>query len=367
MKKKARYAVVGLGHIAQTAVLPAFKHAQENSELVALVSGDPTKLEQLGRKYKVKSLYSYEQYEECLRQEDIDVVYIATPNTHHQGLAEIASSHGVHVLCEKPLATTEEACVSMLRAARRNGTLLMTAYRLHFDPANLEAIRIANSGEIGDLRIFSSNFTMQVTDPDNIRLTAALGGGPLYDIGIYCINAARYIFRDEPLEVYASSVRNTEPRFDEVDEMTSVVMKFPNDRLATFTASFGAAETGDYTVIGTKGRLHLENAYDYAQAMKLSVTKGERTRKKTFKKHDQFAPELVYFSNCVTKGRLPEPSGLEGLADVRVIQALLESSASGKVVKLDPIRKHERPTLRQKIVKPAVTRPPREVHVTPPH
>ena len=196
-----RYAVVGLGYIAQVAVLPAFRHAGVNSELAALVSGDPQKLRKLGRKYRVAALYDYERFEECLQSGKIDAVYIALPNHLHRTYAVAAARRGIHVLCEKPMAVTATECEAMIEAARSNGVALMIAYRLHFEKANLEAVSLTRSGKLGDLRIFQSLFTMQVRDEDNIRLKRAAGGGPLYDIGIYCINAARSLFRAEPLEV----------------------------------------------------------------------------------------------------------------------------------------------------------------------
>jgi glucose-fructose oxidoreductase len=353
-----RYAVVGLGHIAQVAVLPAFAHA-ENAELAALVSDDPEKLEKLGRKYKVKARFSYEQFEECLRSGAVDAVYITLPNHLHREYSERAMRAGIHVLCEKPMAVTEEECEDMIEAADENDVRLMIAYRLHFEEGNLTAAKTVNSGKIGDPRIFSSVFTMQVEDEDNIRLgPIARGGGTLYDIGIYCINAARYLFRDEPIEVEAFTANNGDRRFREVDEMTSAVLRFPGERLASFTSSFGAADHGSYRVVGTKGSVLLTDAYEFADAKKLEITVGERKTRRTFPKRDQVAAELVRFSECVLRGTRPEPSGREGLADVRIIRALYRSASEGRAVRLAPFEKKRRPTLRQAITRPPVPRAP---------
>src|SRR5215204_4484119 len=212
---KVRYAVVGMGHIAQVAVLPAFRHARRNSVLAALVSDDPTKQRLLSRKYRVPS-YSYEQYEECLEQ--VDAVYISLPNSMHAEYTIRAARAGIHVLCEKPMALNERECGKMIREAARAGIKLMVGYRLHFEKANLEAIRQIQAGVIGQVRVFDSVFVQQVQEP-NIRLDPALGGGPLYDMGIYCLNAARYLFRSEPTEVFAFTARGDGPRFAGVDEM----------------------------------------------------------------------------------------------------------------------------------------------------
>lgn len=260
---------------------------------------------------------------------------------------------GVHVLCEKPMAVTERECQEMIDTCRERGCRLMIAYRLHFEKSNLEAAELARSGKLGDVRSFSSVFTMQVK-PGDIRLQKKLGGGTLYDIGIYCINAARYIFRAEPTSAFAWSVNNGEERFREVDEMTAAVLRFPGERLAQFTTSFGAADFTDYSVVGAKGSLCVENAYEYAEDITHWVSIGDRTRTKVFPQRDQFGPEIQYFADCVLNGREPEPSGEEGLIDVRIIQALYESTQSGKPVKLELPQRRKRPTIAQEIRKPAV-------------
>src|SRR5438874_12009285 len=201
--RKVRYAVVGLGHIAQVAVLPAFRNAS-NSELVAVVSGESKKREKLAKKYHLEHVYSYDQYERALSQ--VDAVYLAMPNHLHREYAVRAAQAHVHVLCEKPMAVTEEDCHAMIDAAKDGGVKLMVAYRLHFEAGNLEAIRLGESGKLGNLRIFTSEFAQQVAE-DNLRVSesSSRGGGPLYDMGVYCINAARYLFRAEPIEVFAAS------------------------------------------------------------------------------------------------------------------------------------------------------------------
>jgi glucose-fructose oxidoreductase len=355
-REKIRYAVVGLGHIAQAAVLPAFAHAKRNSVLTALVSGTPKKLTALGRRYGVHSLYSYDQYEECLHSGEIDAVYIALPNNMHAEYSVRAANAGVHVLCEKPMAVTERECGSMIRAAHKNRVKLMIAYRLHFEEANLEAIATVRSGRLGEPRIFTSVFGMQVRQ-GNIRTRAELGGGTLYDLGIYCINAARYLFQDEPFQVFGCSSTTANTRFNEVDEMTTAVLRFPKQRLAHFTSSFGSADVASYQVIGTRGDLRVDPAYEYAMSLGHRLTIDGKTRARSFRKRDQFAPELLYFSDCIAKDIEPEPSGEEGLADVRIIRALYRSAKTGKPVKVQSTRVKQRPTLRQEKRRRPVAKP----------
>jgi predicted dehydrogenase len=363
--KTIRYAVVAQGYISQIAVLPAFAHAKENSKLVALVSGDPVKLDELSDKYGVERCYNYDEYDECLNSGEIDAVYIALPNHMHREYSERAARAGIHVLCEKPMALSVEDCQAMIAAAEENDVKLMIAYRLHFEQSNLEAVEIVKSGKLGEPRIFTSEFTMQVTDEDNIRLKTEYGGGPVYDLGVYCINAARYLFQDEPTEVFAYHANNGERRFSGIEEMASAMMRFPRERLAAFTCSFGAADTATYRVIGTKGDLRMDDCYEYVKEIKQQVTLEGKTQEFTFEKRDQFAPELIYFSDCILNGRTPEPSGWEGLADVRVVEAIHESARGGQPVKLGNFERADRPSLQQEIQKPPVKKPDL-VHASPP-
>jgi predicted dehydrogenase len=359
-KRRIRYAVVGLGHIAQAAVLPAFRHAR-NSEFVALVSDDAKKREVLSKRYRVKHACGYEDYDALLSSGEIDAVYIALPNHLHREYAIRAARAGVHILCEKPMAVTARDCEAMIRAAQNNDVKLMIAYRLHFERANLEAVKLARSGRLGELRFFSSDFSMQVSE-DNIRLEQRKGGGPIYDIGIYCINAARYMLGEEPVAVWATATRSADPRFSEVDETLIGVMRFKDERLASFTCSFGAADRSTYTLTGTKGSITLDPAYEYAQGLAYVARIGESERKKRFGKSDQFAPELVYFSDCILRNREPEPSGEEGIADIRIIEAMVRSQRTGRWISVPRTTWKRGPTLRQEMRRPAVPREPPLVH-----
>jgi len=356
-RRQIRYAVVGLGHIAQVAVLPAFAHARKNSQLTALVSDDPQKLKNLGRRYQVDHLFSYREYDDCLRSGMVDAVYIALPNHLHADYSIRAACAGIHVLCEKPMAVTEKECRAMIRAAEHAGIKLMIAYRLHFEEANMTAARIVRSGKLGNPRFFTSSFSMQVRQ-HNIRTDNEKGGGTLYDIGIYCINAARYLFGAEPTEGFAfSSANKKDTRFKEIDEMTSALLRFPDGRLAEFTSSFNAADVASYRVVGTKGDVRLDQAYEYVYPIDLYVTVKGKSRKQTFRKRDQFAPELEYFSSCILNNQTPEPSGTEGIADVRIIEALYRSAKRRRPVKIEAVRKTKRPSIKQTKHRPAVEKP----------
>jgi glucose-fructose oxidoreductase len=174
---------------------------------------------------------------------------------------------------------------------------------------------------------------------------------------VYCINAARYLFRAEPYEVFAYRATRKDPRFREVQEMSAALLRFPGDRLASFTCSFGAADRSNYEVIGTKGVLKMDPAYEMVGDLKCELTVNGKTQKTTYKKRDQFGPELSYFSACILNDTEPEPNGLEGLADVRIISALLESEEKDRPVELPPPDRRERPSSDQEIHKPAISKP----------
>lgn len=352
---KIRYAIVGAGNIAQVAVLPAFQHARENSELVAIVSSDAEKRRELGRRYGIGLTGDYDELEDVLERGEIDAVYICTPNDSHREFCERAARVRVHVLCEKPMADTVEDCQRMIAACEDANVKLMIAYRLHFEEANLRAVEIVNDGVIGEARLFSSCFSQQVR-PDDVRTRGELAGGALFDIGVYAINAARYLFRDEPSQVYATSSPGDD-RFEGVDATTSAILRFPGERVAQFTASLALSPVSSYRVIGSRGDLLVEPAYSYVEELQHTLTVDGKKSERKFYRRDQFAPELVTFSGCILDGEEPEPSGEEGLADVRVICALFESARTGRAVDLPPFQRRRRPSMSQEMHMPPVEKP----------
>ena len=349
-------AVVGQGHFAQAAVLPAIEQL-DDVELTALVSGSPHKLTELGERYGVRTLMHYDDLDDLLARGRVDAVYIAVPNDLHAEMTLIAARHGVHVICEKPMAPTEPECMQMIRACESRGVRLMIAYRLHFEAANLIAIEVARGGEIGEPRIFSSTFSMQVRE-GNTRIQPRRGAGPLYDLGVYCVNAARYLFRAEPTEVQALKASGRDPRFASVDEAYAVTLRFPDERVAQFTCSFGAADRAHYEVLGTSGILTLDNAYEYAAEMTMRVQSEHGQKERTFPKRDQIAAEIEYFARCIRDGVDPEPSGWEGLADIRILQAIQSSARFGRSVPIEAVRPTKRPDMGQEIRMPGHGEPP---------
>lgn len=340
-KKKVRYAIVGLGDISQASMMPGVAHSG-NSEITALVTDDPVKARELGKAYGVEATYRYDQFDELLASELIDAIYLATPNWRHAEFAIPALKAGIHVLSEKPLEVSVAKAEAIRDAESASSAKLMTAYRLHFEPSTLDAIRRIRSGELGDLIAFTSCFT-QMVDPANHRAKNGVLAGPLFDMGPYPINATRYLFGEEPLEVAAAvASRHPEAGLGDMDDTVAVTLRFPGNRLAQFTVSYYANSVDSLTVSGTKGSIHMDPAYGFGDAMEQHVTIGEKKSHASFKPTDQFGGEMRYFSDCILEDRDPEPDAEEGLADLRVIEGIVEALKTGRAVTLPPFQRSRR-------------------------
>jgi len=344
---KVRYAVVALGDISQRAFMPGVHHTF-NSELVAVVTGDPEKAKDLCKQYGIKDSYSYEQFDDMIKSKKVDAIYLATPNWRHAEFAIPALKAGIHVLLEKPMEVTIQKCNDILNAQKnsKNNAKLMVAYRLHFEPATIAAIDKVRSGDLGEVHMFSAMFT-QMCKPENYRGHSGEDGGPLFDIGIYPLNAARNLFGSEPIEVSAFGTKHPDAGFSgDFYDTVSATLRFPNNRLAQFTVSYYGNSLDEYTIAGTKGSIRLSPSFMYTKPLEFApIIEGENIKDQKFKQTDHFGGELKYFSDCILNGTDPEPDGEEGLCDVRVIEALLKSLASnGAPQKLEPYTRKNRIT-----------------------
>jgi len=356
--RKVRYAIVGLGDIAQEDMMPGVEHTG-NSEITALVTSDQVKARELGRKYGVSALFSYEQFESALHSEAFDAIYVATPNWRHAEFIIPALRAGIHVLTEKPLEVSTEKCNEILRVQSKSAAKLMVAYRLHFEPATLDSIEKIRSGALGDVHLFASTFT-QLVDVNNHRVQNGELAGPVFDMGPYPVNAARYIFEDEPLEV-VSAVGTKHPQSgfrQDFFDTVAVTLRFPENRLAQFNLSYYGNPSDSFVVIGSKGSLELNPAYTFGTALSQTEQSGDRKESHSFKNTDHFGGEMKYFSQCVLKDEDPEPDAEEGYADVRVLEGILTAMQTGQSVMLPPFRRSRRiDTERQRMTLSAVSTP----------
>ncbi|KQU01071.1 glucose-fructose oxidoreductase [Methylobacterium sp. Leaf469] len=339
--KKVRYAFVALGDITQEAMLPGVAHTG-NSEVVAFVTGDPEKASGVGKQYGVTASYTYDQFDELLASGTIDAIYLATPNWRHAEFAIPALKAGIHVLAEKPLEVSTEKCRAILNVAETSPAKLMVAYRLHFEPATLATIDLIRSGKLGDLLTFSSTFT-QMVSPENHRARNGVEAGPIFDMGPYPVNAARYVFGDEPTEVVSAvGVRHPDAGLGDFDDTVAVTLRFPGNRLAQFVLSYYGNTLDTYAVVGTKGSVEVNPAYMYGKPLEHTVTLGESKSHASFKNTDHFGGELKYFSDCILEDRKPEPDGEEGYADVRVLEGIVQALKTGGPVALEPFTRTKR-------------------------
>lgn len=341
-EKKVRYAIVGVGDIAQEDLMPGVDHTG-NSVITALVTSDATKAKELGEKYDVEATYSYEQFAEALGAGTFDAIYLATPNWRHAEFIVPALNAGIHVLTEKPLEISTTKCQEILDAARESSAKLMVAYRLHFEPATLDTIAKVRSGELGSVHFFSSSFA-QMVDPTNHRVHNGDLAGPVLDMGPYPVNAARYIFGDEPTEVVSAvGTKHPESGFpQDFFDTVAVTLRFPGEKLAQFNLSYYGNPTNAFIAIGTKGSVMLDPCYMFGKPLEQTVAIKDEKKKESFKNTDHFGGELKYFSDCILNNTDPEPDGEEGFADIRALEGVLKALETGQSVKLPPFTRLKR-------------------------
>jgi glucose-fructose oxidoreductase len=337
--KRLGYAIVGLGQFALNQIIPSFAESK-SSKLVALVSGNRDKAMQVADRYGVdqKNIYDYQNFDRIADNDEIDIVYIILPNAMHAEYTLRAFKAGKHVLCEKPMAVTVEECETMIRAGREASRKLMIAYRAQYEPYNLEAIRMSWEGELGKIKLVTSDHG-RILDPkvpaDQLRMVKSLaGGGSLYDIGIYSLQAARYLTGEEPVEVAAHISSDTsDPRFKEIEDLVSFQLRFPSGALANLSSSYSTSSIKRFQVFGSKASLILDPATDYYRHQ-MMVRNEKEERRVQMPEGNQFAAEMDHLSEAVTANSEPKTPGEEGLRDVRIMQAAYRAAQEGRTVSL---------------------------------
>ncbi len=328
--KKIGYCAVGLGRISVGHFMPGCRQALR-SRPVAVVSGHPEKARTVAAQYGIpeKNIYSYQDYDRIGDNKEIDAVYIGLPNSMHAEYTIRAANVGKHVLCEKPMAISVSESNAMIAACRAAQVKLFIAYRCHYEPTNLKAMDILRSGQLGKIQAIESANGFNIKQGE-WRLDRKLsGGGPLPDMGIYSLNACRYLTGEEPksFEAYAS-VMDGDGRFDSVEESVSWTMKFPSGIVACCNTTYGAPMDGYYRVHGSKGVLTAQPAFAY-QGIKLTVSvQGEPPLEVAEQENDpsQFTAEADEFSSCILDNREPKTGGHEGLLDMQYMQQIYKAA-----------------------------------------
>jgi glucose-fructose oxidoreductase len=352
MAKQIGYAVVGTGPAVERAVLPAFGRAGEDLRLAAIVSTDRARAHALAQEHRAAA-YHLDEFRQCLQRDDVHAVYIALPNSMHCDYAVEAARAGAHVLVERPMAVMADECRRRLRTCQTNRLKLMVAYHLQFHPGYLRLLELVRAGGLGAPKTVSSDSTLRVQDPEDIRLQRRLGGGTMYDLGVAVIFAARTLIAAEPAQVMAMTARMTRRYGGDVDESTVGLIRFPEDRLTHLHTSFGEEPVGVLTVFGEEGYARLSGAYDASRPSTLEIVRGGRREEEAFEVVDAVASELGYFAGCLLRDTAPEPSGIEGLQDVRIVEAIYRSARDGRPVTLPRLARVEAPPADQEVRKVA--------------
>jgi len=332
--KPVRYAIVGIGAIAGE-MMPALAKAKL-SKLTGFVSGHPEKARHFAQLYGVpeKNIYNYENYDQMASNPDIDAVYIALPNSMHAEYTIRAAKAGKHVLCEKPMCTSVADAEAMVKACREAKRRLMVAYRLHFERYNLEAMRMCREKQFGPIRAIDAEFAFVIGDPKQWRLNRDLsGGGCLMDIGIYCLQAARYLSGEEPVSVNAQMWSSDPVKFSTCEESIAFTLKFPSGIIANCYSSYGVNGVNRYRAAGPGGWVQMDPAYTYMGLVQQSYQGGETTITEP-STWDQFILEADAFSDAINHDRDVATPGEEGLRDMKILMACYESARAGKGVQL---------------------------------
>jgi predicted dehydrogenase len=323
------YAMVGLGRISMDHFMPGLKDAKQ-SQLTGLVSGHRDKAEKNAAEYGVptSAIYNYENFDSIRDNKQIDAVYIALPNNMHAEYTIRAAKAGKHVLCEKPMATSVDDCKAMIQACRDANVKLMIAYRCQLEPTNLRAIQLIRDGSLGSVQAIESANGFNIA-PGEWRLNKKIaGGGPLMDVGVYSLNASRYLTGEEPeiLSAY-SSVIDKDGRFNEVEENVGWTMRFPSGTVVSCNTTYGANMDGYYRVHGSKGVMNVENAFPYQGQHLTAAFKGgvKLDEPNPAKDPSQFTRQADYFSSCVLNKTEPKMNGEEGLKDIQYIAQIYKS------------------------------------------
>ena len=331
-QRKLGYALCGLGSLSTHQIAPALPNTKF-CKLAGIITGSPAKAKSWQAKYNLpdRSVYSYDTMAKLAENPDIDVVYVVTPNGLHADHTIAAAKAGKHVLCEKPMEVSPEKCQQMIDACKTAGKQLAVGYRLHFEPNNLECVRLAREKVFGDLKFIEAGFGFASGDPKQWRLNKALsGGGPMMDVGIYALQAMRYISGEEPVSVSAIASTIDKVKFRDIEETMVWQMKFPSGLLASGNTTYRFNGINRYTAHAERGSFGLEPAYSY-HGLHGTRSDGETIQ---LPEIDHFVAEMDDFAQCILENRPTRVSGEEGLRDMKIISAIYESARTGKAVAL---------------------------------
>jgi len=326
-KSKIGFAVVGLGSIAQSSVLPAFARCKK-AKLVALVSGDKKKAAKLARMSKARNIYSNEEYASCLANQQVSAIYIATPQGVHLNFTVKAAEAGKHILCEKPLAANVEQSAQMVEACKRHGVLLVTAYRKYFEPSTVYLKKLIQDGKLGRIDVIHTAFSElhSPCSPEWLRSASLAGGGPMMDLGVYCVNTSRWLVEEDPVEAIAHMWTLDTARYREVEEGITFRLQFLSGLVVQGSSTYSSAMSSFVYVQGRKGWVCLSPVFPFEEERRLTGKVNGRWIERKFRMVDEFAPQIDAFADAIQRKRGPAPDGVQGHRDMLILQAIYESA-----------------------------------------
>jgi predicted dehydrogenase len=344
-EQRVGFAIVGLGRLALEEILPAFSRSMK-AKPVALVSGSPDKLKTVAAQYGIKSdaCYTYETFDAIRDNPEVKIVYIVLPNAMHRLYCERAAKAGKHVLTEKPMSVTSQDGQAMVDACKQAGVKLMVAYRIQYEPYNRRAMQFVREKKYGRLLAYHGINTQTVAADGHLQWRhkkAMAGGGSLFDIGLYCLNTARFITGEEPVEIFATTYSPAgDTRFAEVEETVSFMLRFPSNTIANCFTSYGGRDDKHQRMNLETAAVDMPNSYQYVgQRMMVSSRAGDATSNDelVLEAKNQFAQEIDHMADCVLTGREPYTPGEEGVQDHKLMEAIYVSARTGKPVHLAPV------------------------------
>ena len=338
--KKLNIALCGLGNYAT--MLASGIEVSEYCNLAGIVTGSPEKATKWKKLYNIpeKNIYNYQNFDEIISNKDIDLVYVVLPNGLHKDFVIRSAKAGKNVITEKPMAVSAKDCEEMIKACNENNVQLAVGYRLHFEPTHLEIKRLGQEKVFGQVRFIEASLgykTYDTLDKTTIvdkqsdwRLNKKLsGGGPLMDLGIYCIQVSRYVLGEEPLAVTAQfGTINNKNRFSEVEETISWQMEFPSGAIANCNTSCGF-NIDRFYASADEGSFELSPALSYGPFI------GKTSEKELkFPATNQQKIQLDAICKLLLENKkLPNHiTGEEGLKDVKIINAIYKSAKTGRKI-----------------------------------
>lgn len=339
-RHQLKYAIIGLNEMTFHKLLPAFAKSDKNCELVAIFDETVTLAKKFIKAHHHVEFHELKNLEAKIKEFSINVLYIMDSHFLDQGLVLLINKYKLHFICESPLYLSLKSAQELRDICLMNKTKSMIAYHFLFDENVIKSMKYIRKNAIGNLKFFNSTFNYAIKDKNNLRSRSYDGKSALYRNGIYCIQLARTLFAAEPIIVGAISTTTDNPRYINIEETTSAILKFDQDRLASFTISFGSFESSDFEILGDKGRIRLENAYGHYKESELKTDiqtrRGVASAHELFEPRSHFFEEIHHFNECILKDApLPRNSMDDAIKNMKIIDAIIEAINQKKQMPLD--------------------------------